>query len=204
VLTLSMRKLMEGAAQADGAHVGESFSALFEAPAVLRFEAPVSHGERIAALLHELSVEFADPGAGTSPVVGWLARAVVWRLAQARALQQRARSGPPRQEALFTRFVALVERYHLEHWPVTRYAQRLGLSAERLNRIVRASAQRSALEHIHERLLREACRRLIYIAAPVSTLAFELGFEDPAYFCRFFKRHLGLSPSRYRASRQTG
>ncbi len=98
----------------------------------------------------------------------------------------------------------LVERHHLEHWPVTRYAQRLGLSAERLNRIVRASAQRSALEPIHERLLREACRRLIYIAAPVSTLAFELGFEDPAYFCRFFKRHLGVSPSRYRARLQSG
>jgi len=46
--------------------------------------------------------------------------------------------------------------------------------------------------------LREACRRLIYIAAPVSTLAFELGFDDPAYFCRFFKRHTGLSPRDYR------
>jgi AraC family transcriptional regulator, transcriptional activator of pobA len=184
--------------------MAESFSALFEAPAVLRFDHAAAHGERIAALLRELAAEFAEPAAAAAPVVGWLARSVVWRLAQVRALQQRARSGPPRQEALFTRFVELVERHHLEHWPVTHYAQRLGLSAERLNRIVRASAQRSALEHIHERLLREACRRLIYIAAPVSTLAFELGFEDPAYFCRFFKRHVGVSPSRYRARRQSG
>jgi AraC family transcriptional activator of pobA len=33
----------------------------------------------------------------------------------------------------------------------------------------------------------------------VSRLAFELGFEDPAYFCRFFKRHTGLAPRDYRA-----
>ena len=45
---------------------------------------------------------------------------------------------------------------------------------------------------------REACRRLVYVAAPVSKLAFELGFEDPAYFCRFFKRRTGASPSQYR------
>ena len=62
----------------------------------------------------------------------------------------------------------------------------------------RNGARRSALAFVHERVLREACRRLIYIAAPVSTLAFELGFEDPAYFCRFFKRHTGLSPREYR------
>ena len=51
---------------------------------------------------------------------------------------------------------------------------------------------------LHARLGREAARRLVHIAAPVSKLAFELGFEDPAYFCRFFKRQTGLSPRAYR------
>ena len=32
-----------------------------------------------------------------------------------------------------------------------------------------------------------------------SNLAFELGFDDPAYFCRFFKRGMGVSPSAFRA-----
>jgi len=53
---------------------------------------------------------------------------------------------------------------------------------------------------VHERLAREACRRLTYVAAPISQLAYELGFEDPAYFCRFFKRHTGHSPRDYRRS----
>jgi AraC family transcriptional regulator, transcriptional activator of pobA len=188
VLTFSARQLVEG----DATGAGESFATLFAAPALLRLAEP----GRIAALLRELAAESGAAGAEGSPTVGWLARSVVWHLARSR--ERSARSAPPRQEALFARFVQLVERHHLEHWPVTRYAERLGLSAERLNRLVRDSAGRSALAFVHERVLREACRRLLYIAAPVSTLAFELGFEDPAYFCRFFKRHTGVSPRDYR------
>jgi AraC family transcriptional activator of pobA len=72
------------------------------------------------------------------------------------------------------------------------------MTPERLNRLTRAETGQSALDIVHARLAREACRRLTYIAAPVSKLAFELGFKDPAYFCRFFKRHTGASPRDYR------
>jgi AraC family transcriptional activator of pobA len=58
---------------------------------------------------------------------------------------------------------------------------------------------RNAQALLHARLVREASRRLVRIAAPVSTIAFELGFSDPAYFCRFFKRHTGSAPRDYRA-----
>ena len=104
-----------------------------------------------------------------------------------------------RHQALFTRFLVLLEQHFLEHWPIERYASQLGLSTQRLNRLTRAESGRSALELIHDRLTREACRRLTYIAAPVASLAIDLGFEDPAYFSRFFKRRTGLSPARWRA-----
>jgi AraC family transcriptional activator of pobA len=94
--------------------------------------------------------------------------------------------------------MALVESHHLDHWPVARYAKTLGMSAERLNRMLRAETGRTALQLVHERLVREAQRRLLYIAAPVSRLAWELGFEDAAYFSRFFKRLVGLSPAQFR------
>ena len=63
---------------------------------------------------------------------------------------------------------------------------------------MRSETGYNALRLIHNRLAREACRRLVHVAAPVSRLAFELGFDDPAYFCRFFKRHTGVSPREYR------
>lgn len=57
-----------------------------------------------------------------------------------------------------------------------------------------SSEGRKDQDLLHARLAREACLRLVHVVAPVSRLAFELGFEDPAYFCRFFKRHTGMSP----------
>jgi len=195
VLTLSARFLVEGEFQS----VGEAFRALFSAPGVLRFAAGEALAARLDALFGELAAEFAQPGAADAPVAGWLARAVVWRLAQARAQnQQTAGERAHRHQALFTRFTVLVEQHFLAHWPVARYAALLGLSVPRLNRVVQAEAGRNALELLHERLTREACRRLVYIAAPVANLASELGFEDPAYFCRFFKRRMGVSPHRFR------
>jgi AraC family transcriptional activator of pobA len=96
------------------------------------------------------------------------------------------------------RFLLLVEQHFLAHWPIGRYASRLGLSPQRLNRLVRAERGCTALELVHERLTRVACRRLVYIVAPAASLALELGFDDPAYFSRFFKRRTGMSPQQWR------
>ena len=154
---------------------------------------------RRGGLVVPRAADVGAPGSGGSPVPLWLARALGWRLAQM-CLQHDQADGPAArgQQALFTRFLVLLEAHYAEHWAVARYADRLGLTPERLNRLVRAEAGRSALEVIHDRLAREACRRVVYVAAPLSQLAFELGFDDPAYFCRFFKRQTGLSPRAYR------
>ncbi|MFD0668420.1 helix-turn-helix domain-containing protein [Ramlibacter sp. MAHUQ-53] len=200
VLTLSPRFLLEG----DFQPAGEAFRDLFSSAGVVRFE-PGEAADRLEALLHALGAEFTAPGAPDSPVVQWLARAVTWRLAQAQVRTPRSGDDATwRNQALFTRFTLLVEAHFQERWPLARYASRLGLSTARLNRLVRAEAGRSALEVVHERLTREACRRLAYIAAPAATLAAELGFEDPAYFNRFFKRRTGLTPQRWRKAHQAG
>lgn len=197
VLTLSARFLVEGDFQA----VGEAFRALFAAPGVLDLVDDAASAERLSALFRELAAEFSLPASAEAPVVGWLARSVVWRLAQARAQGQQAPSERAhRHQALFTRFQLLVEQHFLEHWPIEKYASRLGLSTARLNRLVQAEGARSALDLVHERLTREACRKLIYVAAPAANLSAELGFEDPAYFSRFFKRRTGMSPHKYRQS----
>ena len=199
VLTLSARFLVEGDFQA----VGDAFRALFSAPGILHFSSDDGEAQRLSVQLAELAAEFALPGSADAPVVQWLARAAVWRLARASAQGQREGSDAHPHQALFTRFLLLVEQHFLEHWPMERYASHLGLSTQRLNRLTRAGSGRSALELVHERLMREACRRLVYIAAPAASLALELGFEDPAYFSRFFKRRTGLSPQRWREAQRT-
>ena len=199
VLTLSARFLVEGEFQS----VGAAFRELFASPGVVAHAALEGDAQRLDALLRELLAEFQHPGSADAPVATWLARSVVWRLAQSRTRERQVTGERAhRHQAQFTRFVVLVEQHFMQHWPLQRYASQLGLSTPRLNRLARAESGRSALDLVHERLTREACRRLIYIAAPAATVGLELGFEDPAYFSRFFKRRTGLSPQQYRQKHQ--
>jgi AraC family transcriptional activator of pobA len=57
---------------------------------------------------------------------------------------------------------------------------------------------RSASAEIHLRLVLEARRLLRYTDAPAFVIAQDLGFADPAYFGRFFRREAGVTPRRYR------
>ncbi|HRK40270.1 MAG TPA: helix-turn-helix domain-containing protein [Burkholderiaceae bacterium] len=201
VLTLNSRFLSEG----DFQTVGAAFEAVFAAPRVLDMCGDTAGAARLDALMREVAAEFALAGAGQPPpTTAWLARALLWRLAQVQAAlipDPPARATAPRN-AQFTRFLALVEGHYLSHWTVAQYAQRMGLSAPRLNRLVRAASGRTAQALVHERLTREACRRLLYVAAPATSLALELGFDDPAYFSRFFRRQTGLSPQKWREAQR--
>lgn len=197
VLSLSARFLTEG----DFQTVGANFEALFAAPRVLDLRDDEVSAQRLEALTHELAVEFALSGTQPAPTTAWLARAVLWRLAQVQGAQTPGGQAH-RHRALFTRFLALVEANFLTQWSVAQYAQQLGLSTTHLNRLVRAASGRTAQALVHERLTREACRRLLYVAAPAASLAWELGFNDAAYFSRFFKRQTGLSPQAWRKAQQ--
>jgi AraC family transcriptional activator of pobA len=56
------------------------------------------------------------------------------------------------------------------------------------------------MQLVHARILLEAKRQLRYTSASVSEIAYALGFEDPAYFTRFFSQRTGVSPRAFRSS----
>jgi AraC family transcriptional activator of pobA len=91
-----------------------------------------------------------------------------------------------------------VDRHFKTHRPVDFYANELGVSAAHLNALCRRLTGRSALQIVHERLLLQAKRSLIYTAMTISEVSDSLGFSEPAYFSRFFKRYTGLAPKEFR------
>lgn len=88
------------------------------------------------------------------------------------------------------------------HQPIDFYAAKLGLSATHLNRIVRDLSQTSVSQLISERIIIEAKRNLVFTGMSVQQVADSLGFADPAYFTRFFTRHVGTAPRHYRDQQQ--
>lgn len=99
---------------------------------------------------------------------------------------------------IFTRTLELRFR---EHLPIEHYAATLGISAAHLNALCRRFARQSALQIINQRLLLEAKRDLIYTNMTINQVSDSLGFSEPAYFSRFFKRGTGLSPKHFRTQR---
>ena len=100
---------------------------------------------------------------------------------------------------LVQRFKALIEQNFASHWKVSQYAKALSISPTHLRRLTRATNGMSALRMIEARLMREARRNLAYTNLSISSIAYTLGFSDPAYFSRVFARDAGISPKAFRS-----
>ena len=83
---------------------------------------------------------------------------------------------------------------------VADYAKRLFVSHERLRQACLRVTASTPLELLNVRRLVEAKRCLLYTNMSVGVIAEYCGFEDPAYFSRFFARATGKAPLRYRNS----
>jgi len=79
------------------------------------------------------------------------------------------------------------------------YAARLGISSRQLRRLCENATGLSPQAYVAQQVLREACRLLAYTPLSVQGVGYALGFDDPAYFSRFFQRGTGHAPSAYRA-----
>jgi AraC family transcriptional regulator, transcriptional activator of pobA len=113
-------------------------------------------------------------------------------------VQTGARPAEQDKGQVLQRFEALLQVHLLEHWGVAEYARALSVSPTHLSRVVRAATGAPASQLINARIIREARQRLAYTNLRVSTIAYTLGFADPAHFSRVFTRDTGLSPRAFR------
>jgi AraC family transcriptional activator of pobA len=109
-----------------------------------------------------------------------------------------AEAGLDRNYELLNRFRALLERDFRQHKRLEHYAGALGVTVPRLNLACKARAGKPASRLLHERIIIEAKRCLLYSGLSVAEVAHQLGFEDPAYFNRFFSQRAGQPPAAYR------
>lgn len=95
-------------------------------------------------------------------------------------------------------FVQLVNEHFREEHGTEFYADRLCITPNYLNKIVRQSLGKSAKTYILDQILAEACRQLKYTTLPVADIAVQLHFDTATYFVRLFKKHMAMTPLEYR------
>lgn len=98
----------------------------------------------------------------------------------------------------FEEFVRLLETNIFNMKSVSQYAELLSLSSYQLNAITKASVGKTASDMINDQIILEAKRYLLASPAQVKEIAYHLGYEDPSYFIRFFKKHTAQSPDAFR------
>ena len=98
----------------------------------------------------------------------------------------------------FEELVRLLETNIISMKQVSQYAELLSLSPYQLNSITKSSVGKTVSDLIDEQIILEAKRHLIATPHQIKEVADNLGYEDPSYFIRFFKKHTGLSPDAFR------
>ncbi len=151
---------------------------------------------RLMTLIAIMEGELRDNHAGAQEMVRHQLAIVCILLWRSSDLSATARQPAPR--ALVSNFLHLVDQQMRSHWSVADYARYLGVSIDRLNSAILRATGRTPLALIHARLMTEARQMLENSGMHIAGIALSLGFEDPAYFSRFFKRLSGRSPRQYR------
>ena len=96
------------------------------------------------------------------------------------------------------RFNQLVDEYYDQIHQVKEYAELTGESPVQLNRAIKEVTGKTASEIIIERLILEAKRLLLYSDLSNKEIAYKLGYEDPSYFARIFRKRTGTTPTAFR------
>jgi len=92
----------------------------------------------------------------------------------------------------------LIDQNYKEHKEVSFYAEMLNTSSRHLNNIISQKTGKSISLMIQERILIEAKRLLLHSEKTIKEIAYELGFNDKAYFHRFFKKYANQTPGEFK------
>lgn len=123
----------------------------------------------------------------------------ILRLADQTQPQQKTRKEDIR---IFHLFNQLIETHYKEHLGLSQYSEKMSITEARLNEICRRLSGLPSKRLIMDRLIQEARRLLSFSSASITEIGYELGFKDPAYFARFFRKNVGVTASKYRNNKQ--
>ncbi len=175
-------------------HREKDFTILFAAPVIVPLVSEQLTWP-LARLAHELSgSDVARTAAADSHLLSILVQCAR-ALDHSRAIQS---AHPKAATTLVTRLRELIEQHYRDNMSLLQYAATLGVTQTRLREACLMVTGMLPNQLIQQRILLEAQRALLNSTMTIAQTAYYLGFNDPAYFSRFFTKAMGQSPRMYR------
>lgn len=155
--------------------------------------------DRLTALLQHMHEEYQQRNTGYEAALRALLELFFITLLRQSTNPEVMQAGSAAYTAdRYEAFLHQIETHITTHKKVSEYADLLHLSAYQLNAITREAVGKTASALINEQVVLEARRQLLATDAQVKDIAYHLGYDDPSYFIRFFKKHTGHSPEAFR------
>lgn len=158
---------------------------------------PLSEGrfKRLQLLVSDMKETLQD-----FPVNYDLLRAEMWQfifLAEKEYVANGNKGRKSEKRNHLLEFIRLVNIHYSTHHDTQFYARQMNLTPNYLNKIIKTLLGMSAFEYITGRIMAEAKVQLRLTNVNISQLAYNLGYENPNYFIRCFKKTVGMTPLEY-------
>lgn len=154
--------------------------------------------ERLRTLFQVLEEEFDTNDTGQEEMLRILLKRFIIRCTRL-ANRQLVKNGNKQSEIdLVRHFNVLVEEHFKEKKSVSEYAEMLYKSPKTIANVFSKNSDLTPLEVIHERVIIEAKRMLLYTDKTSKEIGFDLGYSDPAQFSKLFKKQTGLTTGEFR------
>ncbi len=155
---------------------------------------------RILSLYNEMKAEIDEPGQKDQHILRAMLYETLMLLSRAKPVELSdqkdiAEGGAGRY---LDEFITLVDENYATQHGIEFYADKLCITSNYLNKIVRDKLGKSTKEVISGRILQEAKRLLRYTELSVTEIADKLEFDTSTYFVRFFKKATGTTPLQFR------
>jgi len=98
------------------------------------------------------------------------------------------------------RFINLINENYTKGYTIRDYARLLHISSRGLSELTHQRLNKTPSQMIQERIILEAQRMLLYSNLNISQIGYRLGFDDPSYFVKYFKKQTHISPLEFRKS----
>lgn len=154
----------------------------------------------VEGIYNQIQEEFDAPDASQEEMIRTYLKQLIikatriWKVQQLGALNNE----PSREMDFFRDFSRLVEIHFRTKHTVADYADILGVAPKTLSNKFNRLELKQPNDIIKDRIILEAKRLLGYSSLSVKEIAYQLGYDDPAYFNRLFTNKVGDTPSNFK------
>ena len=163
---------------------------------------PTEEIKSIENILEEIETEFENEDTGLEEMLRLLLKKLIIKSTRLYKKQNHLQPDNIEKNNLdfLRKYSALVEKEFFSKHSVSDYAEMMNITPKNLHKKIKMISDKTPNELIKNRLLLEAKRYLAHSELSSKEIAYKLGYEDEAYFTRFFNKYVGNTPIQFRKS----